>query len=348
MKAMQEKNYSLLVTGIGLLLEKGRGQAFSMLNSIIIETYWNIGKKIVEFEQGGKKRAKYGQALLKRISFDLGQDYGRGVSRSNLQYMRLFYLRYPICQTSGKLSWSHYAELISISNNEERGFYEKQCEEENWGVKELKRQIASKLFYRLPAAKNKCGFLQLASEGHKVKKAEDIIKDPYVLEFLKLPEPYSEKELEERIIENLQMFLLELGKGFSFVARQFKMSIGRKQFYADLVFYNKILRCYVLIELKAGEASHTNIGQMNLYLNYFKSKVNSEEDNEPIGIILSRNKENVEVKYALGGVSSRIFASRYMLSLPSPDELKLLVEKAKICCKAIEISKEDSDEPKRG
>ncbi|MDI6737298.1 MAG: PDDEXK nuclease domain-containing protein, partial [Nanoarchaeota archaeon] len=247
---------------------------------------------------------------------------------------------------SGKLGWSHYTELISISNNEERGFYEKQCHEENWGVKELKRQIVSKLFYRLPAAKTKCGLLQLASEGHKVRNPEDAVKDPYVLEFLKLPPSYSEKELEERIIANLKMFLLELGKGFSFVARQFRMSIGRKQFYADLVFYNKILRCYVLIDLKAGQASHAGIGQMNLYLNYFKSKVNSEEDNEPIGIILSSNKENVEVKYALGGINSRIFASRYMLSLPSLDELKLLVEQSK--CKAIEISKEDSNELKRG
>lgn len=322
---MKKEEYSGLVKDIITLLEKGRGQAFSALNFIITDTYWNIGKKIIEFEQGGKKRAKYGQALLKRISSDLERAYGRGVSRSNLQYMRLFYLHYPKCQTSGKLSWSHYIELTGIENKEERAFYEKECIQESWGIRDLRRQIASKLFYRLPAAKKEGGFLKLASEGHNVRKAEDIIKNPYVLEFLKLPSSYSEKQLEDKIINNLQMFLLELGKGFSFVARQFRMQIGRKQFYADLVFYNKILRCYVLIDLKI-KGGYSGVGQMNLYLNYFKLHVNSKDDNEPIGIILLKENKGFEVKYAIGGLSSRIFASKYMLNLPSLEDLRKAAE----------------------
>ncbi|MDD4877641.1 MAG: PDDEXK nuclease domain-containing protein [Candidatus Nanoarchaeia archaeon] len=323
---MKKEEYNGLVKDIGLLLEEGRRKALQSVNSIIVQTYWLIGKRIVDFEQGGKQRAKYGQVLLRRISADLCPAYGRGVSRSNLQYMRIFYLRYPICQTlSGKLSWSHYIELVSIQNNEERAFYEKECIQESWGTRDLRRQIASRLFYRLPAAKKEGGFLKLASEGHNVSKAEDIIKNPYVLEFLKLPSSYSEKQLENKIINNLQMFLLELGKGFSFVARQFRMQIGRKQFYADLVFYNKILRCYVLIDLKI-KGGYSGAGQMNLYLNYFRSHVNSSGDNEPIGIIMFRENENIEVRYAFGGISSRIFTSKYMLSLPSAEDLRKAVE----------------------
>ncbi|MEK6863858.1 MAG: PDDEXK nuclease domain-containing protein [Nanoarchaeota archaeon] len=319
---MKKEEYNGLVKDIGNLLENGRSHAFFALNSIIAETYWNIGKRIVEFEQEGKNRAEYGSALLERVSHDLKLNYKRGFSRRNLSDMRRFYMLYKNWQTlSAKLGWSHYAELICIENNEERAFYEKQCLEEGWSIRDLRRQIRSKLFYRLPAAKKEGGFLKLACEGHNVRKAEDIIKDPYVLEFLKLPSSYSEKQLEDRIISNLQMFLLELGKGFSFVARQFRMQIGRKQFYADLVFYNKLLRCYVLIDLKV-KGGYSGVGQMNLYLNYFKSHVNLKEDNEPIGIILLKEGKGIEVKYALGGVSSRIFASKYMLNLPSLEDLR--------------------------
>lgn len=326
---MLKKGYNLLITEIGHLLEQGRRKALQCVNAIILQTYWEIGRKIVEFEQNGKEKADYGSRLLKDLSYDLQQKHGKGFSKSNIYLMRLFYLIYPKFQTvSGKLSWSHYVEILAICNNFERAFYEKQCLEENWGVRDLRRQIKSGLFYRLPAARKKSGFLQLAAEGYKTRKAEDIIKDPYVLEFLKLPEHHSEKELEERIIGNLKMFLLELGKGFSFVARQFRMNIDKKQFYADLVFYNKALRCYVLIDLKIGKASHSDVGQMNLYLNYFQSNVNSSSDNAPIGIILSRDKENIEIKYALGGVSSQIFTSKYMLSLPSAEDLKKAVEAA--------------------
>ncbi|MDD4878543.1 MAG: PDDEXK nuclease domain-containing protein [Candidatus Nanoarchaeia archaeon] len=323
---MKKESYSLLVSEIGNLLESGRRQAVSAVNAAITQTYWQIGRRIVEFEQRGKLKAKYGSRLLKMLSNDLKQKYGKGFSVDNLERMRRFYTNFKISATlSRKLSWSHYVEILAINDDLEKAFYEKQCFEENWSVRELKRQINSGLIHRLLAGKRQGGILQLSQTGQAIQKPEDIIKDPYVLEFLKLPEPYSEKELEERIIKNLQMFLLELGKGFSFVARQFRINIGKKQFYADLVFYNKTLRCYVLIDLKI-KGSHADIGQMNLYLNYFKSKVNSIGDNEPIGIILSRNNENIEIKYALGGISNQIFTSRYMLSLPSPEQLRKVVE----------------------
>jgi len=312
---------------IKVIILNARSKAFAAVNIEMLNAYFEIGRKIVEEEQKGKSRAGYGGKVIDLLSSELKIEFGSGFDGSNLRRMRRFYLAYKIWETlSPKLTWSHYCELIKISNRLERNFYEKECIQERWGVRDLRRQIESGLFYRLPAGKKEGGFLQLASEGHKLLKPEDIVKDPYVFEFLKLPEPYSEKELEERIIKNLQMFLLELGKGFSFVARQFRMNIGKKQFYADLVFYNKELRCYVLIDLKISKISHSDVGQMNLYLNYFKSKVNSLGDNEPIGIILSRDKDNIEIKYALGGISSQIFTSKYMLSLPSAEDLKRAVE----------------------
>lgn len=324
---MQKSSYNGLILDIGRLLEEGRRKALQSVNFIIVQTYWEIGRKIVEFEQSGKEKAEYGSKLLKILSNDLKQKYGKGFSVDNLERMRRFYTNFKISATlSRKLSWSHYVEILAINDNLERAFYEKQCLEDNWSVRELKRQIDSGLIHRLLTGKNQGGLLQLSQTGQSIQNPEDIIKDPYIFEFLKLPEPYSEKQLEERIIINLKMFLLELGKGFSFVARQFRMNIGKKQFYADLVFYNKVLRCYVLIDLKIGKASHSDVGQMNLYLNYFKSKVNSLGDNEPIGIILSRDRENIEIKYALGGISTRIFTSKYMLSLPSVDDLKKAVE----------------------
>ncbi len=266
---MQKTNYNKLILDIGQLLEEGRRRVLQSVNSIIVQTYWEIGRKIVEFEQKGEEKAEYGSRLLKDLSVDLQQKHGKGFSKSNIYLMRLFYLTYPKFQTlSGKLSWSHYVDMLAIANNLERAFYEKQCLQERWGVRDLRRQVDSGLFYRLSASKKQGGLLQLSEKGQVITNPQDIVKDPYVLEFLNLPDSYSEKELEDRIIGNLQMFLLELGKGFSFVARQFRMEIGRKQFYADLVFYNKSLRCYVLLDLKTGKACYSDIGQMNLYLNY--------------------------------------------------------------------------------
>jgi len=323
-KSLTQKNYTHLINSIGELLESARRHVARTINTILVKTYWEIGKRIVEYEQKGEKRADYGEGLLKRLSRDLRKRYGKGFSRSNLQYMRLLYIKYPRCQTlSGKLSWSHYVELLSISDDLARSFYEKQCIKENWSVRELRRQINSMLFERIALSKDKKGVLQLAKKGQIIEKEEDILKDPYIFEFLGIPEryQYTEKELEQRLIDNLQMFLLELGKGFAFVSRQYRITLDNNHFYVDLVFYHTILKCYVLIDLKVGKITHQDVGQMNMYLNYFKAEVNSDSDNPPVGIILGAEKSNILIEYALGGISNKLFVSRYKLYLPSKKEL---------------------------
>jgi len=332
MSTKQSKNniikpvkYNQLVSSIVELLESARKQVARTINIILVETYWKIGKRIVEYEQKGENRAEYGEKLLKKLSKDLSIKYGKGFSRSNLQYMRLLYIKYPKCQTlSGKLSWSHYVELLSVTDDLARSFYEKQCIKENWSVRELRRQINSMLFERIALSKDKKGVLKLAKKGQVIEKEEDIIKDPYVLEFLKIPEKYqyTEKELEQKLIDNLQMFLLELGKGFAFVSRQYRITLNNNHFYVDLVFYHTILKCYVLIDLKVGKITHQDIGQMNMYLSYFKSEVSADNDNPPIGIILGAEKDDILVEYALGGITNKLFVSRYKLYLPNKKELK--------------------------
>ena len=235
------------------------------------------------------------------------------------------YLKYPKSETlSHQLSWSHYFELLKIEDDLERSFYEKQCIHEKWSNRELKRQKNSALFRRLALSKDKKGIMKLSEKGHVIENAEDLVKDPYVLEFLKIPEEhnYSEKELEQRIIDNLQMFLLELGKGFAFVGRQFRLTLGNRHYYVDLVFYHRILKCFILIDLKINEVNHADIGQMNTYLNYFKSEECSEGDNPPIGIVLAAEKDHVEIEYALGGISNKLFVSKYQLYLPDKKELE--------------------------
>jgi len=244
--------------------------------------------------------------------------------------MRLLYLEYQKSQTlSDQLAWSHYVELLMIDSNLERSFYEKQCVKENWSVRELKRQKNSALFERIAFSKDKKEILELAQKGHIIKKAEDLVKDPYVLEFLGISEDYkySEKELEKKIIDNLQKFLLELGKGFTFVSRQFRMTLGNRHYYVDLVFYHRILKCFVLMDLKIGRVTHADIGQMNMYINYFKKEEMTQEDNEPIGIILTKEKDRVVVEYALGGISNKLFVSKYKLYLPTKEELEKEVKK---------------------
>ncbi len=320
-----KRKYSSLIDSIGLLLEHGRKQAYRAIDSILVKTYWEIGKQVVEYEQEGREKAEYGSALLVNLSKDLKLRYGKGFSRSNLYLMRQFYLKYPIIQTaSGKLSWSHYSELLSIDDDMARQFYEKQSIKENWSVRELKRQINSSLFQRIALSKDKKGVLKISRQGIVLDEANDIVKDPYVLEFLNIPEHYrySEKELEEKIIDNLQMFLLELGRGFSFVKRQFRITLDNNNYYVDLVFYHRILRCFVLIDLKIGKVNHTDIGQMNMYLNYFKEEENVPEDSPPVGIILSAEKNVFLVKYALGGISNHLFVSKYQLYLPDKKMLE--------------------------
>ncbi len=325
MRSLNKREYSSLIDSIGIILEHGRKQAYQIVNSILVRAYWEIGKEIIEYEQKGKDRAEYGSRLLDNLSIDLKQMYGKGFSRRNILDMRRFYLNYQNWQTvSAELGWSHYIELLGIDDGLERSFYEKQSINEKWSVRELTRQINSSLFYRIALSKKKKKVLELSKMGLIERNESDIIKDPYILEFLKVPENYnlSEKGLEQKIIDNLQMFLLELGKGFSFIARQYRITLGNNHFYVDLVFYHRILKCFVLIDLKIGKAMPQDIGQMNLYLNYFKKEENSKDDNEPIGIILSATKNDIDIEFALGGIMNKLFVSKYQLYLPNKKELE--------------------------
>jgi predicted nuclease of restriction endonuclease-like (RecB) superfamily len=322
-------NYQELVSQISETYQQGRQKAAVAVNSQIIDTYWSIGQYIVEFEQGGKTKAEYGKALIDNLANDLTILHGKGFSRSNLIYMRLFYLKYPISQKpSHLLSWSHYVELTKIDDDLERSFYEKQAIIEKWSVPELKRQKNTSLFARLALSTDKEGMLQLAKQGHSVQEPTDILKEPFVFEFLKIPEntQLSENDLEKRLMDNLQTFLLELGKGFTFVGRQYRITLDNTNYYVDLVFYHRILRCFVLVDLKIRKVKHHDIGQMNMYMGYFAKEQNIEGDNPPIGIILTQEKDDLLVEYATYGMSSQLFVSKYQLYLPNRDELKRLIE----------------------
>lgn len=322
--------YDQLVVQIGVLLQNGRQQAAQTVNTILVQTYWHIGQYIVEFEQKGNERAEYGSQLFERLSKDLTLLYGKGFSRSNLLYMRKLYLSFPICETlSHILTWSHYFEILKADNPLEISFYTKQCQYERWSVRDLKRQMKSSLFERLALSKDKDGVLKLANEGHIIETPEDLIKDPFVLEFLNIPEQhhYMEGELEDRIISNLQRFIMEMGKGFAFIGRQYRMSIGGKHFYLDLLFYHRILKCFVLVDLKRGEIDHLDVGQMNLYLNYFKKEEATEGDNEPIGIILGARKNHILVEYATDSITNKVLLSKYQLYLPDKELLQNTLEK---------------------
>ncbi len=322
--------YEQLITQIGSLLQNGRQQALQAVNSILVKTYWLIGQHIVEFEQKGNEKAEYGTQLFERLSRDLTQAYGKGFSRSNLLYMRKFYLVFPISETlSHLLTWSHYFEILKADSELEIRFYSKQTEHERWSVRELKRQMRSSLFERLALSKDKEGVLKLANEGHIIETAEDLMKDPFVLDFLNIPEQhqYLESELEEKIISNLQQFIMEMGKGFAFIGRQYRMSIGSKHFHLDLLFYHRILKCFVLVDLKRGEIDHLDVGQMNLYLNYFKKEEATEGDNEPIGIILGAHKNHILVEYATDSITNKVLLSKYQLYLPDKKALQNALDK---------------------
>jgi len=326
----KQNSYHGLVSQICNLLEVGQVNSVRNVNTILVNTYWKIGRHIVEFEQQGSSRADYGTEIVDRLSKDLTIRVGKGFSRSNLFQIRQLYLKFKKVQTlSGQLSWSHYIELMKEENDLAIGFYLKQCEQENWSVRELKRQMKSHLFYRLAKSRNKELQLELSQNGAEVIKPIDIIKDPYIFEFLGIPqkEVFLEGELEEKLIVNLETFLLELGKGFTFVGRQYKISISNRHFYVDLVFYHRILKCFVLIDLKRGEIDYNDIGQMNLYLNYFAKEQNVEGDNAPIGIILGAYKDQILVEYALENISNQLFVSKYQLYLPEKKQLELQLER---------------------
>lgn len=322
--------YGRLVEQIGTALTLGRGRAVQAVNHQLLQTHWQIGKHIVEFEQNGKAKAEYGSRLIPRLSKDLTLRHGKGFGRSNLFFIRQFYLTYPKVQTvSGLLSWSHVVELLKIDDPLERGFYEQQMIAENWSVRELRRQKESGLFLRLAVSKDRDGILKLASQGQIIANPEDLLREPYVFEFLKIPEAaaLSESDLETRLCNHLQQFLLELGKGFTFVGRQYRITINNSHYRVDLVFYHRILRRFVLIDLKIDDVEHRDIGQMNLYLGYFAAEENEEGDSEPIGIILSRHKDELLIEYATYGMNSKLFVQKYQLYLPDRDELRRELER---------------------
>ncbi|MGR8933864.1 MAG: PDDEXK nuclease domain-containing protein [Gammaproteobacteria bacterium] len=316
--------YQDLLQEIGQLLHTARQQAAQTVNTLLVQTYWRIGRHIVEFEQGGNEKADYGSGLLDRLSKDLTTLHGKGFSRSNVYYMRKLYLSFQNSETlSHKLSWSHYFEILKADEPLEISFYTRQAVLENWSVRELKRQMKSMLFHRLALSKDKEGVLQLASQGNEVQQPEDLLKEPFVLEFLNIPQSHalSETQLEQKIIDHLQQFILELGKGFAFIARQYRMSIAGKHFYADLLFYHRILKCFVVIDLKRGEINHQDIGQMNLYLNYFAKEENVEGDNQPVGIVLGAYKDHFLVEYATASITNKILLAKYLLYLPDKELL---------------------------
>ncbi len=324
-----QDGYRELLEQISQTYTQGRVRAVQAVNAQITETYWQVGRHIVEFEQGGKTRADYGKALIASLAQDLGLRHGKGFSRSNLIRIRQFYLAYPKGATpSHLLGWSHIVELLKIDDPLERGFYEQQCVRERWSVRELVRQKASALFLRLAASKDKAGILQLAAQGQIVEAPADLLREPYVFEFLKIPEPWrvSENQLETLLCDHLQQFLLELGKGFTFVGRQYRVTLNNTHYKVDLVFYHRILRCFVLIDLKIDEVQHHDIGQMNLYLGYFANEENVEGDNPPIGIILSRHKDELLVEYATYQMNSQLFVQKYQLYLPEREELRRELE----------------------
>ncbi len=330
---MLENNNAQMIQEIKDVILSSRKKVAYEVNNIMLYAYWNVGRIIVENEQKGNIKAEYGKQTLKELSKELRKVLGSGFSVSNLQYMRRFYLEYPKQQTvSVKLSWSHYCELLSIEDVDERNFYEKECINSNWSVRELKRQLETCLFERLllsEGKKNKEKVYELSKVGQTLNTAEDILKEPYVFEFLGVKEnkPTLEKDLEQKLVKHIEEFLLELGKGFMFVGTQQRISLGNTHYYVDMVFYNKILKCYVLIDLKSGQMKAEYAGQMNMYLNYYNAEINDKDDSKPIGIILCKSKKDIAIDYALGGLSNNVFASTYTYYIPKKEELINEVEK---------------------
>lgn len=329
---MNELLDNALIFKIEELLNNARTFVSTTVNTTLLATYMEIGKLIVEDIEKHNEEDNYEIKSISIISKELSKKFGKGFSRANIWNMIHFYKDYGNVQTlSERLNWSHYCELLSIGDKDKRSFYEKECINAKWSVRELRRQIQSSLFERLLLSKgnaNKQKVLDLALKGNDISKPEDIVKDPYVFEFLGLPEnkPVMESDIEEALVRQIEKFLLELGKGFMFVGSQQRITYKNTHYYADMVFYNKILKSYVIIELKHSNFMPEAVGQINMYLNYYKAEVNDEGDNDPIGIILCADKGNVNLEYALGGLSNQIFASKYVLYLPNKDELIKQVE----------------------
>jgi predicted nuclease of restriction endonuclease-like (RecB) superfamily len=318
-------------TEIKTLLNQARNSVYQTINTTMTQTYWEIGKRIVEQEQQGKTRAEYGKGLIKALSAQLSKEFGKGFSVDNLENMRRFYLAYAISETTPrnfKLSWSHYIFLTRIKNPDERRFYEIEASENSWTLRELKRQFNSGLFERLQLSTNKNKVKTLSKQGQRIQSTQDLIKDPYILEFVGLPEQasYSESELEQKLIDKLEHFLLELGKGFTFVSRQKRITIDEKHFKVDLVFYNRFLKCFVVIDLKIGELKHQDLGQMMMYVNYFDRHEKQDDETPTVGIILCKDKSKALVEMTLPKDNEQIYASQYLTILPNKADFQKILE----------------------
>jgi predicted nuclease of restriction endonuclease-like (RecB) superfamily len=311
-------------SGIKKILEEARSRAYRAVNISMVQAYWNIGRVIVEEEQKGKTKADYGESLIQELAKRLTQEFGKGFTQTNLWYMRQFFMIFPILHAlRGELTWTHYRLLLKVENEKARNFYLNEATETGWSTRQLERQINSFYYERLLSSKDKKPVVDEADRNALPAKPEDLIKDPYVLEFLDLKENKRllEKGLEAGLLGKLQEFLLELGKGFSFVARQYRISAGNDHFYIDLVFYNYILKCFLLIDLKIGKLTHKDIGQMDFYVRYFEGNIKAESDNPTIGMILCSEKNETIVKYSVLNENKQMFASRYSLYLPTEEEL---------------------------
>lgn len=331
MNKLKKSDSDIFYQKIAKLLTQARNSVVQTINKTMVQTYFEIGRMIVEEEQDGNIRAEYGKQVLIELSKKLTNEFGKGFSRRNLEQMRQFYLVYSKTQTVSavfKLSWSHYLKLMRIDNENERMFYEIEAFENNWSLRELQRQFDSALYERLALSRDKTGIKKLAEKGQIIESPKDSLKDPYILEFIGLPESlkYSESKLEQKIIDKLEHFLLELGKGFTFVGRQVRFSFDDKHFRVDLVFYNRILQSFVLIDLKIGEITHQDIGQMQMYVNYYDRFVKLDTENKSIGIILCKSKNDTLVEITLPENNEQIFASKYETVLPSKERLKRLIE----------------------
>ncbi|OGS22164.1 MAG: hypothetical protein A3J83_03670 [Elusimicrobia bacterium RIFOXYA2_FULL_40_6] len=310
------------------IIETSRNNIARAVNFEMVQAYWLIGKEIVEEEQLGQKRAEYGKQLITNLSLKLAKEFGQGFTLANIWNMRQFYIVYPkLYSLRRELGWTHFRVLMRIENPEARSFYEIESAKNKWSVRELERQKGSLLYERLALSRDKKGLKKLALKGQEIRKYEDMIKDPYVLEFTGLPESPKlyESKLEQALIDNISKFLLELGRGFTFVARQKRISLDGDHFYIDLVFYNTILKCYVLIDLKIGKLTHQDLGQIQMYVNYYDRELKRKDDNPTVGLILCENKKEAVVRYTLSKENRRIFTSKYKLYLPTKKELSKLI-----------------------
>lgn len=358
-------DYDGLLSGLSALLDQSRRSAARAVNAVLAATYWEVGRRVVEFDQGGRERAGYGEALMAKLAVDLSGRYGRGFSRRNLEQMRVFYLGWEMrpvgagilqarakgvpaekAQTSSAellapgpghmtalfpLPWSHYVRLMTVSNPAARRFYEEEAIKGGWSVRQLDRQIGTQFFERLRGSDRKDALLAKAHTPIPADTvtADELVRDPYVLEFLNLKNEYGEGELEEAIVRHLEAFLLELGRGFTFVSRQQKIRIDAEWYKIDLLLFHRRLRCLVVIDLKIGKFTHADAGQMNLYLNYAREHLSEPGENPPVGLILCSQKSDTVVRYAMGGINARVFASEYLTDLPAEDELRAEVERTK-------------------